>query len=468
MNKGSLTRGRIAVALLFALSCFGLLLFLWLAFGGPVPLKPKGYRVSVLMPSAPLLAEQADVRISGVPVGKVLRLERDGSNTRVTIQIRPRYAPLRDDVRAVIRRKTLLGEGFVELTPGSPSAPDLAEDGTILASRVQTPVALDEIWGTFDPPTRAALQQWFQGWAAGLRGRGEELSGAVAHLGGAAQSAEDLLGELRRQRNALSTLGRDGGRTFAAIGSHEARVADLIRNGRDLFAATAESERELAATFRALPGFLDALRSSSAATQRAAIPLTPLLADLRPAGRSLPRALAAGERIAPELRAIARPLDRVSAAAPRGLAAATAIVRAAGPLVEQLYPLGRQLVPIIDFAYAYRREFSSFAKTAAATQSKVRDPSTGRLIHYLRAPAIFPAEPFTTSAKREPYNRGNAYMEPGGLEKFVTGPLEAFDCRNTGNPVQNPPLGGSPPCIEQKPWTFRGVTAKFPHLKPAP
>ena len=30
----------------FALSCFGLLLFLWLAFGGPIPLKPKGYRVS--------------------------------------------------------------------------------------------------------------------------------------------------------------------------------------------------------------------------------------------------------------------------------------------------------------------------------------------------------------------------------------------------------------------------------------
>ena len=29
---------------IFALSCFGLLLFLWLAFGGPIPLKPKGYR----------------------------------------------------------------------------------------------------------------------------------------------------------------------------------------------------------------------------------------------------------------------------------------------------------------------------------------------------------------------------------------------------------------------------------------
>ena len=36
--------GRIAAMVIFALSCFGLLLFLWLAFGGPIPLKPKGYR----------------------------------------------------------------------------------------------------------------------------------------------------------------------------------------------------------------------------------------------------------------------------------------------------------------------------------------------------------------------------------------------------------------------------------------
>ena len=35
---------------LFALSCFGLLLFLWLAFGGPIPLKPKGYRVAGRVP----------------------------------------------------------------------------------------------------------------------------------------------------------------------------------------------------------------------------------------------------------------------------------------------------------------------------------------------------------------------------------------------------------------------------------
>ena len=53
---------------IFALSCFGLLLFLWLAFGGSIPLKPKGYRFQASFAEATQLAKEADVRISGVPI----------------------------------------------------------------------------------------------------------------------------------------------------------------------------------------------------------------------------------------------------------------------------------------------------------------------------------------------------------------------------------------------------------------
>ena len=60
----------------FALSCFGLLLFLWLAFGGPIPFKPKGYQFKIPFREATQLAQEADVRISGVPVGKVKDIER--------------------------------------------------------------------------------------------------------------------------------------------------------------------------------------------------------------------------------------------------------------------------------------------------------------------------------------------------------------------------------------------------------
>ena len=121
MVKDAPSFGKIAAMVLFALSCFGLLLFLWLAFGGPVPLKPKGYRFHTSFAEAGQLALEADVRISGVPVGKVKTITPDKVTGRadVEIQLQSRYAPLPSDAKAILRQKTLLGETYVELTPGA-------------------------------------------------------------------------------------------------------------------------------------------------------------------------------------------------------------------------------------------------------------------------------------------------------------------------------------------------------------
>src|ERR671910_3457989 len=96
MQKAAPSFGRIALMVGFALSCLGLVLFLWLAFGGPGPLKPKGYRVTASFAEASQLATEADVRISGVPVGKVKTIEADPRSGRsvVTMELRARYAPL--------------------------------------------------------------------------------------------------------------------------------------------------------------------------------------------------------------------------------------------------------------------------------------------------------------------------------------------------------------------------------------
>ena len=75
MNKNPPTLGRIAAMLLFTLSVFGLLLFLWVSFGGTLPLRPEGYRFKANFPEATLLAKEADVRMAGVNVGKVKATE---------------------------------------------------------------------------------------------------------------------------------------------------------------------------------------------------------------------------------------------------------------------------------------------------------------------------------------------------------------------------------------------------------
>ncbi|MFI5026950.1 MAG: MlaD family protein, partial [Solirubrobacterales bacterium] len=75
MQKQGPTATRILIAVGFAISCFGLALFLWIAFGGAVPLKAESYRITVPFDEATTLATESDVRISGVSVGKVKTID---------------------------------------------------------------------------------------------------------------------------------------------------------------------------------------------------------------------------------------------------------------------------------------------------------------------------------------------------------------------------------------------------------
>ncbi len=174
------TIGRIAIAAGFALSCFGLLLFLWVAFGGPVPLKPKSYRVDMQFDEATQLAVESDVRISGVSVGKVKAIELDDDGLAdATIEIKPEFAPIPVDTRAILRQKTLLGETYVELTPGDGEGEMIPEGGSLAPAQVSDAVQLDEIFRAFDEPTREAFQAWMVDAAGALRGRGVDLNAAL-------------------------------------------------------------------------------------------------------------------------------------------------------------------------------------------------------------------------------------------------------------------------------------------------
>src|SRR5450759_1363370 len=140
MQKRAPTLGNIFVIVLFVLSCFGLLMFLWESFGGPLPLKPKGYRFTVAFPRTLALAEQSNVRISGVDVGPVisLKLGKDG-RTHVTVEVAGQYAPVRANMHAILRQKTLLGETYVQLIPEAQSGRYLP-DGGQLADRMSSSV----------------------------------------------------------------------------------------------------------------------------------------------------------------------------------------------------------------------------------------------------------------------------------------------------------------------------------------
>src|SRR3712207_8195407 len=114
MQKQAPSVGRILVAVGFTLSCFGLILFLWIAFGGPIPLKPESYRVTAYFPEATQLAVESDVRIGGVSVGKVKEIDLaepqyrvDGTDTpEAVIGIHPELGPILEEPVAFLPQKT--------------------------------------------------------------------------------------------------------------------------------------------------------------------------------------------------------------------------------------------------------------------------------------------------------------------------------------------------------------------------
>ena len=166
----------------FALSCVAILLYLWLTFGGAVPLRSEGYRFTIKFPEATQLAQEADVRISGVNVGKVKTKKPDNETglTSAVLELQSQYAPIPKDTRAILRQKTLLGETYVELSPGNRDAPPLNDGGTLSTAQVAPTVELDEIFRAFDPKTRRAFTTWLDAQGRGVEKGGADLNRALA------------------------------------------------------------------------------------------------------------------------------------------------------------------------------------------------------------------------------------------------------------------------------------------------
>jgi virulence factor Mce-like protein len=495
MNKSAPSFGRIAAMVVFALSCFGLLLFLWLAFGGPIPLKPKGYRFTASFSEATQLSTEADVRISGVPVGKVKSIEPDKQTGRsdVEIELESRYAPLPSDARAILRQKTLLGETYVELTPGTASGPKLKEGGTLPAGQVSDTVQLDEILRAFDAPTRQAFMTWMQEQGRGIGPYGRDVNDALGNLAPFAEDAARLVDILNRQKGAVTQLVSNTGVVFEALSERDGQLRSLIENSNRVFQATAARDDELKQAFTALPTFERESQQTLDRLARFSQTTNPLITQLRPAARELSPTLQSLGALSPDLKRLFQELPGLIDASRTGFPAAEQVLRDARPFIAQLDPAMRQITPILQFLALYKPELTAFfANSVAATQA-----SNAQRLHYLRTTNPFNPENLAVYPRRIGSNRPNAYAKSGNFKLLRQG-MPVFENRHCANGIPSvsniplPPLppavgdlvpiellnniiqfayGGTngtaaaPPCRLQSPYDFGGEVTQYPHVR---
>jgi phospholipid/cholesterol/gamma-HCH transport system substrate-binding protein len=501
MQKRAPTLGNLLVIVLFALSCFGLLLFLWESFGGPLPLKPKGYRFTVTFPRSLALAEQSDVRISGVQVGHVVSLKvgKDG-RTDATLELAGQYAPIRANMHAILRQKTLLGETYVQLIPESQTGPPLGDGAQLADSQVEPFVTLDDILSLLDAPTRRNFQAWMQYQAAAIDGRGEQLNASLSTFEPFVEHANQLVGILASQEGAVRALVHNTGVVFNALAGRDHQLEGLISNGELTFHAAAESSQAFAEAFRALPTFEHNSTVALRTLDRFAVVASPYLDQFRPAERQLALLLTAAKPFAPQFNGFLTALGPLTKAAKKGLPETAKVLNLTTPVLENLRPVLHNLDPFLQSLGEYVPELQAFfANLTAATESHgangsavVNGRAQGPQEHYLRTMLVFNPQSLAVYPQRVGTNRSNPYFQPGAFRALGNGGLQVFSnssCANSAPSVSGPPneaisqslielilqfkvanapesanTVAAPSCNQQGPFTFNGHTSQFPHV----
>jgi virulence factor Mce-like protein len=452
----------------FALSCFGLLLFLWLSFGGPIPLKPKGYRFQVAFAEATQLAEQADVRIAGVSVGKVVGKVRDprGNRTLATIELERAYAPLHTDAKAILRQKTLLGETYVEMTPGTRRAPELKEDGHLADGRVGKTVEIDEFLSMFPKRTREDFRRWQANGAETIKGRDRDFNDALGNLGPFAQDGANLLEVLDRRRTALGALVRETGVVFEAFTRDEDALRAFLGDTSRWFQATASEREQLAAAMRVFPTFLDESKATLARLQTFAVETDPLIKDLRPVARDLKPTLRDLKTMSPDLRKLFTDLPPLIRASETGMPALSDVLKALEPTFAATGPFLSQVNPLLQWLEVNNAKVSEFLSAGpAALGGRRATNQPGGNGHALPQLIMMGSQSLITP-QRTKDNRGNAYMRQDGLapdprykQGYYVWPV--WDCKNAGGEKK---ADGDPGCYVQGPFDFQGRQTRYPRV----
>lgn len=314
-------------------------LFVAYVFGARLP--DQRYEVSAVFRDAHDIKPGSPVRIAGIAVGEVTGVEPvpGGATTaEVRMRIEDDGLPLHQDARASIRPRIFLeGNFFVDLEPGSPSAPRLGSGATLPVTRTSSLVTFGDVTGTLRLDTRRGLQDLLAEVDDALDGAGARgFRRSIPHWEPAYRDSAIVADALRGARGDLSGFLRDGGTVAAAIDRSPADLRALVRNLQQTAGAFAARTRELDATLAVAPDVVREARPALAAV-RAALPSVRRLAvEARPGLR----------RIAPALQD-ALPLTRELA----GLLTAQelgGLVRDLRPAVPDLATGLRTVVPLLQ------------------------------------------------------------------------------------------------------------------------
>ena len=350
---------QVAAVAVFVLICAAIFLKLFSLAGGRVPLGHR-YTIQAIVPTAVALAPHADVRLAGVKVGQITTIAPRAGATALGVEIDQHGLRVHRDATVRVRTKTLVGENYLELDPGTRASPLIPDGGVLPEGRAQEAVQFDQILSVLDAPTRRQLRVALHQLGRGIAGRGGEVNGLFEATSAVVTEGSPVAAVLGAQHQQVAGLIGNLATTMQALATRTADLRTLVTSARHTAQAAAAEQAGFRQLLRALPGTLRSAQQAAGHLGRFSGSATPVLEnlagalrELAPAIDQLPSAASSTER------AITR-LTPFSSAGRELLAAARTVSPPGTVAIGKLDGMLRELRPILAYLAPYSRETAAF------------------------------------------------------------------------------------------------------------
>ncbi len=315
------------------------------------------YEVRAIFDDAAFAVPGEDVRIAGANVGSIQSLDvctkapcPAGSplnKAAVTLQINNAgFTPFYADAHCAIRPQSLIGEKYVDCSPGTSSSPALAKiehgsgSGTYLLplARTSSPVDSDIVQDISQTPIRQRFALIIDELGTGLAARGSDLNNVIHRADPALGQTDKVLQILASQNQTLARLATESDAVLAPLAKDKAQLADFVRQANTTSVASAARAADISRSFQLFPQFLQQLRPLVADLGKFADQGTPLMASLAQSAASVSRQF---ENLAPFARAARPALIELGNESQQSQQPLLNTI----PLARQLDNLGTQAVP---------------------------------------------------------------------------------------------------------------------------
>ncbi|MTD45905.1 MCE family protein [Conexibacter sp. W3-3-2] len=421
-------RGKTLGLIAFALLCVLMFLYLYVSAGGRLRINDP-YNAKALLPDTFNVVPNSDIRRNGVKIGRVNTVEPKGSLSEIRFEIEKKgQQQLYRDATVKVRTKTLVGESYIEVEPGTPSSGKLPSGSTLPLEANQESVPLERILSTIDPATRRQIRRNLRGLGGGLDGKGDELNRTFGAMKPAVASTSRLMEVLEPQRRELAALIDNTGEVLEAFGEREVAFRGLVTDAKSTAEVVAQRDARLRESISELPETLDRARTSVARLSSFAGRATPTVRDLKLASVDLAPAVRDLEPTAKSARVLFDELEPFLDRFNPLLSQLTPAAKSLSTLIRPLDTVLRQVNPTVAFLKPYGGDITAFftnvpaifdAKDAVGLKGRVFPVAGPQVFAGLTKEQRELLEALTKATGVDQlYNvRTNSYPKPGAIGK---------------------------------------------------